>query len=72
MSHIYPQTQIQQPTVVANEGSVATLAVRVSGHPTPDVYWRKGRRDIETNLGKFRIIDGGTLQVHIRYKRALT
>lgn len=49
--------------MVANEGSLATLTVYVSGTPTPDVYWRKGRRDVDTRRGKFRIIDGATLQV---------
>ena len=49
--------------MVANEGTVATLTVYVSGNPRPDVYWRKGRRDIDVQSGKFRIIDGATLQV---------
>ena len=29
----------------------------------PDVYWRKGRQTVPTGEGKFRIVDGGSLQV---------
>ncbi len=50
--------------MVVNEGSVATLTVYVEGNPHPDVYWRKGRRDIDTRRGKYAIIDGSTLQVN--------
>ena len=45
------------------EGGLATLTVYVSGAPRPDVYWRKDRRDVDTLTGRFRVIDGGTLQV---------
>ena len=45
------------------EGGLATLTVYVSGAPRPDVYWRKDRRDVDTLQGRFRVIDGGTLQV---------
>ena len=31
----------------------------------PDVYWRKGRQTVPTGEGKFRIVDGGSLQVLI-------
>eukprot|EP00094_Tigriopus_californicus_P005670 TCALIF_05465-PA protein Name:"Similar to Ppn Papilin (Drosophila melanogaster)" AED:0.16 eAED:0.17 QI:0/0/0/0.82/0.81/0.82/34/0/2463 len=54
---------VSQPTVVANEGSLAELSVYVIGNPNPDVYWRKGRRDIDTTQGKFRIVKGGSLQI---------
>ena len=29
----------------------------------PDVYWRKGRQTVPAGEGKFRIVDGGSLQV---------
>ena len=48
--------------MIATEGALAVLTVYVSGNPVPDVYWRKGKKDI-TNIGKFRIIEGGHLQV---------
>ena len=44
------------------EGALAILIVYVSGNPSPDVYWRKGKKDI-TNVGKYRIVEGGNLQV---------
>ena len=47
----------------SREGGLATLTVYVSGSPQPDVYWRKDRRDVDTLTGRFRVIDGGTLQV---------
>ena len=49
--------------VRGREGGLATLTVYVSGQPPPDVYWRKDRRDVDTLAGRFRVIDGGTLQV---------
>ena len=49
--------------VRSREGGLATLTVYVSGSPPPDVYWRKDRRDVDTLTGRFRVIDGGTLQV---------
>ncbi len=53
-----------QPTVHANEGALATLRVYVQGDPRPDVRWQKGRRDVDTERsGRFRLIDGATLQV---------
>ena len=57
--------QVQRPTLVTQEGSVATLKVYVSGYPQPDVYWKKGQRDIDVRRGKYKIIDGGSLQVNI-------
>jgi Immunoglobulin I-set domain len=60
--------QVQQPTVIATEGALAVLTVFVSGNPIPDVYWRKGKKDI-TNVGKFRIIEGGHLQVTVHFLR---
>ena len=44
---------------------MATLRVYVSGDPMPDVYWRKNSRDLDTRVGKYKIIDGGSLQVRI-------
>lgn len=52
------------PTVHANEGSLATLRVYVSGSPRPDVHWKRGRRTVDTaNSARFRLLDGATLQV---------
>jgi len=42
---------------------VATLNVRVRGSPQPDVYWRKNNRNLDTLRGRFRIIQGGSLQI---------
>ena len=50
------------PRVITREGNVATLRVYISGNPTPDVYWRKNRRDLSKD-GKYKIIEGGTLQI---------
>ena len=50
------------PRVITKEGNVATLRVYISGNPIPDVYWRKNRRDLSKD-GKYKIIDGGTLQI---------
>lgn len=58
-----PKIRVVRPTIVASEGSVATLSVQVSGYPNPDVYWRKGRQDLDTRRGKYQILSGGTLQV---------
>ena len=58
-----PKIQVQNTKVKADEGNVATLRVYVSGDPIPDVYWRKNRRDLDTRVGKYKIIDGGSLQV---------
>ena len=49
--------------MIANEGGLTTLGVYVSGNPMPDVYWRKGRADIDTRESRFRILAGGSLQV---------
>ena len=51
------------------------MTVYVSGAPQPDVYWRKDRRDVDTLTGRFRVIDGGTLQVggkEVDYERFLS
>ena len=45
------------------------MTVYVSGAPQPDVYWRKDRRDVDTLTGRFRVIDGGTLQVGPNFKK---
>ena len=38
----------------------------VTGSPTPDVYWRKGRSDdIDTRQGKYIIVDDSSLMVLI-------
>ena len=56
--------QALRPSFVATEGDVVTLRVRVMGNPEPDVYWRKGPvDDIDTSKGRFRIVEGGSLQV---------
>ena len=55
--------QAMRKRVRGREGGLATLTVYVSGQPPPDVYWRKDRRDVDTLAGRFRVIDGGTLQV---------
>ena len=49
--------------MIVPSGDVATLTIRVSGNPKPDVYWRKGRQTIDTVEGKFRLVDSGSLQV---------
>jgi hypothetical protein len=52
--------------VIATEGALAILTVYVTGNPSPDVYWRKGKKDI-TNVGKYRIVEGGNLQVRVKW-----
>ena len=48
----------------AGEGGVVVLKVYVTGSPTPDVYWRKGRSDdIDTRQGKYIIVDDSSLTV---------
>lgn len=64
-----PKIRVVRPTIVASEGSVATLSVQVSGYPNPDVYWRKGRQDLDTRRGKYQILSGGTLQVRLFFIR---
>lgn len=60
----YHHAQVLRPSVAGSEGDVVVLTVYVSGNPTPDVYWRKGPvDDIDTSKGKFRLINGGSLQV---------
>ena len=49
--------------VVVNEGDIANLDIRVRGNPQPDVYWRKDGRNVDTMSGRFRLMDGGSLQV---------
>lgn len=58
-----PKIRVIRPKIVASEGSIATLTVEVRGSPVPDVYWRKGRQDLDMRRGKYQIIQGGTLQV---------
>ena len=60
-----PSVVAVMPTVVVNEGDVATLQVRVRGNPQPDVYWRKDSRrsSLDTSRGRFRIVAGGSLQI---------
>jgi hypothetical protein len=58
-----PIVEVVQTPVIVPEGDIATLAIRVSGNPTPDVYWRKGRHTVPTGEGKFRLVDGGSLQI---------
>ena len=55
--------KVQKPTIIAQEGSVATLSVYVYGDPRPDVYWKKGSREIDVRRGKYKIVNGGSLQV---------
>ena len=57
--------RLDKPNVVTQEGNIATLAVYVSGYPQPDVYWRKGRRDIDVRKGKYKTLSDGSLQVNI-------
>ena len=56
--------RLDKPNVVTKEGNIATLAVYVSGYPQPDVYWRKGRRDIDVRKGKYKTLSDGSLQVY--------
>ena len=54
-----------RPTIVASEGSVATLSVQISGNPYPDVYWKKGNRDIDPRrMQKYYVLSRGNLQVN--------
>ena len=55
--------KVQKPTIIAQEGSVATLSVYIYGDPRPDVYWKKGSREIDVRRGKYKIVNGGSLQV---------
>ena len=57
---------MKEDTVRAGEGGVVELKVYVTGSPTPDVYWRKGRSDdIDTRQGKYIIVDDSSLMVLI-------
>lgn len=58
-----PVIEVVNPTIIVNEGDMATLAVRVQGNPQPDVYWRKGPRNVDTLRGRFRVVEGGSLQI---------
>ena len=58
-----PRILVQQRAVTADAGGLATLRVRVSGRPTPDVYWRFGRRSIVSGEGKYKVLEDGTLQI---------
>jgi len=52
--------------VSVSEGNLVTLHIIVDGNPMPDVYWKKGKRDI-LNIGKYRILDNGSLQVRKKF-----
>ena len=69
MNNVSFQLQARKKRVRSREGGLATLTVYVSGEPQPDVYWRKDRRDVDTLTGRFRVIDGGTLQVGPNFKK---
>ena len=59
---------MKEDTVRAGEGGVIELKVYVTGSPTPDVYWRKGRSDdIDTRQGKYIIVDDSSLMVLIMW-----
>ena len=58
-----PIVEVVEPHIFVSEGDVATLNVRVRGSPQPDVYWRKNNRNLDTLRGRFRIIQGGSLQI---------
>ena len=58
-----PVIEVVDTPVIVPEGDIATLNVRVSGNPRPDVYWRKGRVTINPLTGRFRILPGGSLQI---------
>ena len=62
--------RLDKPNVVTQEGNIATLAVYVSGYPQPDVYWRKGRRDIDVRKGKYKTLSDGSLQVYIVFRNS--
>ena len=56
--------KVKEDTVRAGEGGTVELKVYVTGSPTPDVYWRKGRSDdIDTRQGKYIIVDDSSLMV---------
>ena len=56
--------KVKEDTVRAGEGGTVELKVYVTGRPTPDVYWRKGRSDdIDTRQGKYIIVDDSSLMV---------
>lgn len=58
--------QVPQRSVSVSEGNLVTLHIIVDGNPMPDVYWKKGKRDI-LNIGKYRILDNGSLQVRKKF-----
>ena len=59
-----PKIRVSKKLHVASEGSVTTLRVYVTGSPRPDVYWRKrGQPYLDTHVGKYQVIRGGSLQV---------
>ena len=58
-----PIIEVVSPNIIVNEGDIASLDVRVSGNPNPDVYWRHDGRNIDTLRGRFRLLPGGSLQV---------
>jgi len=58
-----PIIEVVEPYIFASEGDVTDLTVSVSGNPSPDVYWRKERRDIDYRRGHFRLLPGGSLQI---------
>ena len=58
-----PIIEVVNSPVIVPEGDIANLNIRVRGNPQPDVYWRKGRTNINPRTGRFRILPGGSLQI---------
>ncbi|XP_050354058.1 papilin isoform X6 [Nymphalis io] len=57
-----------QPELVASEGDKATLRCVFHGNPPPKITWRRGAVTIESDMGRYRLLSDGALEIVSLYR----
>ncbi|XP_064073976.1 papilin isoform X3 [Vanessa tameamea] len=57
-----------QPELVASEGDKATLRCLFHGNPPPKITWRRGAVTIESDMGRYRLLSDGALEIVSLYR----
>ncbi|XP_052743989.1 papilin isoform X2 [Bicyclus anynana] len=68
LPHAPRPTDDREPEVRAQEGGKATLRCFLHGNPPPKITWRYGEITIEGDVGRYRLLSDGALEIVSLYR----